>query len=131
MIPSNRQTTLEWPEATLGCPLVQGYTSGASPQFDRTSIEAAPPAFFRMRDHDRRQFTLSFLWTLEQIAAFETFVETTLNHGMRWFMMKQVADTRGTPLFCHVVGGYRLNPLQNSIILHSVALDVIGFWRSA
>lgn len=131
MIPSNRQTTIEWPEAQLGCPLVQGYSSTSGPQFDRTSIEVAPPAFFRMRVHDRRRFPLQFLWTAEQLVDFETFYRITLGDGMRWFMMKQVADVRNNPLFCHMVSGYRLTTLQNSLILYSVSFEVDGFWRSA
>ncbi len=125
------QTTIEWPEDVLGCPLRAGYTGTILPMFERTTISEAPPSFFRYKADERRMYRVEFIWTLSQLSAFETFFNDTLNKGIRWFMMRHTTDGQPRSIYCHIAEAYTITPQPDRLDLYRVAFTVMSFWRVA
>jgi len=126
-----RTTTILWPEATLGCPLRNGYGANIPPMFERTTIEELPPGFKLLRFDERRDYRAEFLWTLAQLAEFETFYQTTINYGLRAFMMKALTTGIMEPLYTQMVSAYSVTPQPDHTGLYRVAFQATAFWRVA
>lgn len=124
-----RTTTDEWPEDVLGCPLRSGYAGAVAPMFDRTTVGEAPTAFLRTRHDEKRVYSVEFIWTLGQLAAFEDWFINTLNSGMRSFMMRHITSGILEPLMCHFSTVYIVTPQQDHANLFRVGFDLTAFWR--
>lgn len=124
-----RTATAEWPEDLLGCPLRATYAVNVNPTFQRTSIQEAPPAFLNYKADEARGYTLSFLWTVAQLAVFQDWYENTINAGLRLFMMRQLTAGIMEPLMCQCASAYSLTPQQDHLGRVRVEFDVLAFWR--
>lgn len=127
----SRETVLLWPEARLGCPLRSSYRGTVDPQWKRTEIEDGPARYRRVKNAERRTYTVEFMWTLAQLADFETFHDSVLDDGMRWFMMPQLVGAGMRPMFCHMLGGWQIAPQPDPITHVLVSFEVEAFHSAA
>ena len=122
-----RVSTIEWP-ATLGCPLRANYRATLKNRNLRSSVEDGAAQYARFFYEDYRIFGLSFAWKQNQILIWETFFETALHHGMRWFMIPNVAvDGTIRNLYSHVNSEITLSGRGDSVEYYSVTLEVEAF----
>lgn len=107
-----RTTSIEWPEAILGCPLRSSWNATVRARFTSASLNAAISTFGPDRIDEVRTHEVGFVWTREQLAAFEDFHENTLLRGMAWFMMRFPVSGVVVPCYSHIEGGYRLGDAE-------------------
>lgn len=107
-----RTTNIEWPEATLGCPLRSSWRAGVKARFASAALNANITTYAANYDEEKRMHEVGFIWSLDQFAAFETFYNTTLLYGMRWFMMDFVVAGVMVPNYSHITGGYRIGDTE-------------------
>lgn len=103
-----RQTSIEWPEADLGCPLRSAFRAVVRPRFASAALNATISTFGPDRIEEVRQHEVGFVWTRDQLAIFEGFYDDTLGGGMRWFMFRVPVAGIVVPTYSHIEGGYRL-----------------------
>jgi hypothetical protein len=125
-----RNTTILWPEDVLGCPLRSQYKVGVDAAFVRTEVEDGPARYQRMKQEERREVDVSFLWTLAQLEEFELFHRDQLLDGMRWFMMPTLTGRGMQPMFCHILEGYTIQPNNEALKRYEVAFRVEGYHSS-
>jgi hypothetical protein len=124
-----RTTSIEWPEAVLGCPLRAGYEVEVPPMFERTSLPDAPIAFARARHDEARYNKVDFIWTADQLAAFTNFLTFTINNGLAAFMMKHLAGGTLVPMFTQMLDPPTITPLPDRLDRYRVAFRVVSYWR--
>jgi hypothetical protein len=126
-----RETTIDWPENRLGCPLRADYRGRVDEQFRRTEVDDGPPRYRRVRNAERRIYGLTFLWTLEKLDYFERWMEGTLDDGMRWFMLPSLTGKGMVPMFAHMLGGYEVTPDAQNIELYRISFEVEAYHSPA
>lgn len=126
-----RETTIAWPEDALGCPLRADYSGKIDQRFVRTEVADGPARYRRHRQDERRVYSLTFLWTQKQVSAWETFHESMLAVGVRWFMMKQATANGMVPMFCHMLAGWDLTPHDTLLDRFLIRFDVEAFHSPA
>ena len=124
-----RTTSIEWPEDVLGCPLLATYKVDVVPMFTRTAIAEHPPLFRRARHDEKRVCAMEFIWTLEQMQAFEDFIEDDLGGGLAGFMMKQTGGGTMVPMYCQFSSPIAQIPVQDRTDRYRVTFSVDAFWR--
>ena len=126
-----RSATISWPEPVLGCPLRAEYTGSVVPMFNRTTISPHAVAYRLARQDEVRTYSLSFLWSLGQLSAFQGWFNNNIAHGMRAFTMKQLTSGLMEPLYCMMTSAYSITPQPDHLDLVRVRFDVMAFWRVA
>jgi hypothetical protein len=121
-------TNTLWPEDELGCPLRVDYNIAPDEQFARTEVADGPPRYRRMKLNERRLIRMSFAWTVDQLDLFERFVDSTLEAGMRWFMMDQMTGRGMQPMYCHLMPDpWEITPNRDRLDRWQVAITVEAF----
>jgi hypothetical protein len=120
----SRETTISWPETRLGCALRSDYRGRVDEQFKRTEVSDGPARFRRMRNTERRVYGLTFLWTLEQLDFWESWHDSVLAAGLRWFMLPSLTGRGMTPMFAHMLGGWEVTPDPMLLDRYRVAFEV-------
>jgi hypothetical protein len=126
-----RQTTIEWPEHRLGCPLRADYRARVDEQFRRTEVDDGPPRYRRVKNAERRVYGLTFLWTLPQLEFFEGWHEGALDDGMRWFMLRSLTGKGMVPMFAHILAGWETTPETQVLDLYRVSFEVEAYHSKA
>lgn len=97
--------------------------------FERTSLPEAPVAFMRARHDEARYNQVEFIWTAQQLEAFDNFLTFTLNGGLVAFMMRHLADGTMLPMFTQMLEPPSISPLQDRFDRYRVAFRVVSYWR--
>jgi hypothetical protein len=103
-----RTTSIEWPEAALGCPLRGSFRALVQSRFAAASLNPGIGTYGADRMEEVRVHEVGFVWSLAQLADFEEFHDVTLSRGMRWFMFKVPVAGLVVPTYSHIEGGYRV-----------------------
>jgi hypothetical protein len=122
-----RQTTIDWPEKQLGCPLRSDYRGRVDEQFRRTEVDDGPPRYRRVKNTERRVYGLTFLWTLAQLEYFERFMEGSLDDGMRWFMLRSLTGKGMVPMYAHLLGGWDVTPHNEALDRYTISFEVEAY----
>lgn len=109
-----RETSIPWPEDKLGCPLRATYGGRVEPRFARSEVADGPARFRRIRTEERRTLTLTFAWSLQQLQLWESFHDSTLAGGVRWFQMNHLTGGGLVPMYCHMLEGWTFAPLEDA-----------------
>jgi hypothetical protein len=115
-----RTSTIVWPEATLGCPLRSSWAATVKQRFASASLNPTITTYDENQAEERRIHECGFIWTRDQLAAFEQFHDVTLAAGMRWFMMDFLVAGLMVPTFSHIVGGFRLGDAEGYVTANMV-----------
>ena len=113
-----RTTTIVWPEATLGCPLRSTWRAVVQPRFATATLNPLISTFGPNQIDEVRMHEVGFVWTVDQLAAFEAFYETTLSRGMAWFMMDFPVAGVVVPTYSHIEGGYRIGDTEGWVAVN-------------
>lgn len=122
-----RETSIFWPEDTLGCPLRASYAGQADDQFSVAEVVDGPPRFRLATSDERRTWTVGFLWSWQQVQIFEGFVASDLNMGLLWFRMDQLTGDGMSEHFCHLIGDYVVRRANGSATHFDVTFAVEAF----
>jgi len=117
-------TDIDWPEAILGCPLRTTYRSNPRPRFMVMAVQDGPARLRLNSSDERRDVTVSFIFTAAQLMDFEIFYGTTLKFGTLWFNMPMLTGVGMIPYICHFSGERSVAPHPNSMSLFTVNFDL-------
>jgi hypothetical protein len=105
-----RDTRTVWPEEVLGCPLRSEYRGSSDAFFARTDIQDGPARYRRVHEEERRTYDVTFLWSMDQMTAWESWHHYYLDNGMRWFQMPNLTGDGMESWYCHMIEGWEVTP---------------------
>lgn len=120
-------TAIDWPEDTLGCALRATYVDDVAALVQVTGVEDGPNRFRLVADKQARSIRATFVWSADQLAAFEAFLLDTLDAGTAWFNMAVPTGAGFVPFICHLSGTRRTAPHPDSFERFAVELTLEAF----
>jgi hypothetical protein len=118
-----RSTGILWPEDVLGCPLRSSWGATVKARFASATLNPTITTYAEDQAEERRVHEVGFVWTRDQLAAFEDFHDTTLLFGMRWFMMRFPVAGIVVPTYSHIEAGYRLGDEEGFVTANFTVLS--------
>lgn len=113
-----RTSSILWPEAVLGCPLRSSWGATVKARFASAALNPGITIYAEDRSEEKRVHECGFLWSRDQLAAFEAFHETDLLWGMRWFSMNFLVAGVMVPTYSHIMEGYRIGDTEGHVTLN-------------
>lgn len=123
-----RETTIAWPEDTLGCPIRQSYSGVRGLTFARMDVMDGPARFRLNTDDNPFRFTVTFNFDPIQFYIFEQFYSDTLEGGSLWFTMRQMTGSGMQDMVVHIKGDLTYVPLGKANF--AVSMELEGFYTS-